>query len=126
VDPDFAAYERLMPSDPKPDAILGMWRHKYPGGMQGASRSIFFKADGPFYFHGSNGNPNADCTTTGTWKYEDGGWWTGHTLDVNMPVPSRFRCDGKCLFQYSTDFRWVHFRPDGNQTRLNEWLLSSA
>lgn len=108
VDSDFSVYEPQMPSNPRPDAILGMWHHKNQGGMISASHSIFFKADGTFYFHGGNGNPNAAYNATGTWKYEGAGWWTGHTSDANKNIPRHFRCDGKRLLQY-TD-------PDGGFT----------
>ena len=117
VDPDFSAYEPRMPSDPRPNAILGMWHHKnQEGWLAENTTSLLFKTDGTVYAYNSSGsNQFSPFHATGTWIYEGGGWWGLRFKDAPT-----FRCrtDGKHMLCYGSDpavtYRIVYSRPDGN------------
>jgi hypothetical protein len=118
VDPNFSAYEPQMLSNPKPDAILGMWHHKNKEGwLAGNTTSLLFKTDGTAYAYNSSGsNAFAPFHATGTWLYEGGGWWGLRFKDA--PVTYRCRTDGKHMLSYGSDPTMVHkivySRPDQN------------
>jgi hypothetical protein len=108
IDKEFTAIEARMPSNAKPDAIVGIWHNKLKGGApgiyKGTSHTILFRRDGTVAFRGAN---IVSHEATGVWKYLGGGKWL---VDLDgHPEDWIFRTDGRHLLEY-VDFIFVRTR----------------
>ncbi len=114
-DSDYAAHAAKALTSPKPDAIVGMWYHRYSGGAgQSSIGTTLFKPDGTglsrVAMHGLGSDADThDRNFRLTWKYDGGGWWsvTSEQAGGYADQVSRWRTDGTVMLYTDSGGVWV-------------------